>query len=257
MYGFAIARGLVEHDPTAHMKRDDFGKKVERDRVLNEAEMKEFHSKLPAARLLPTTELAIWIMLATCCRVGELSQARWEHLDREQSIWLIPASNAKNSREHRIHLSEFALRQFDLLYQITGDSKWCYPVDSRDRNVDLKVSNEQQVEHIGLKSLSKQIRDRQRVTALNKRSQKTGTLLLTGGEWTVHDLRRTGATLMGTLGVRPDVIERCLNHVEPNRMIRTYQRQKLEDEQREAWRLLGQRLTFLTSGANNIKGVVG
>jgi hypothetical protein len=31
MFGFAIRRGLMENDPTSHMKRDDFGKKVERD----------------------------------------------------------------------------------------------------------------------------------------------------------------------------------------------------------------------------------
>jgi integrase len=59
-------------------------------------------------------------------------------------------------------------------------------------------------------------------------------LLLTGGEWTPHDLRRTAATLMGELGVRPDVIERTLNHIEQNRMSRIYQRQSLEAEQQAA-----------------------
>jgi hypothetical protein len=34
-----------------------------------------------------------------------------------------------------------------------------------------------------------------------------------GGGWTPHDLRRTGATMMGELGVMGEGIERCLNHV--------------------------------------------
>lgn len=239
MYGFAIARGLVEHDPTSHMKRDDFGKKVERDRILSESEIKELQAKLPVARLLRTTELAIQLMLSTCCRVGELSQARWEHVDLGHGTWRIPPANAKNGKEHLIHLSDFAKRQFEWLHEITGHGDWCYPAEHRDGPVCLK-------------SISKQIRDRQRITALMNRSKATGVLLLTGGEWTPHDLRRTGATLMGNLGVRPDVIERCLNHVEPNRLVRTYQRQRLEEEQREAWRLLGQRLAILTSGADNV-----
>lgn len=45
-----------------------------------------------------------------------------------------------------------------------------------------------------------------------------------------HDLRRTGATIMGELGVDGEVIERCLNHVEPNRRKRIYQRQQTETQ---------------------------
>ena len=52
--------------------------------------------------------------------------------------------------------------------------------------------------------------------------------------------------LMGDLGVDGDVIERCLNHVEPNRIKRTYQRQRTDAAKAEAWRLLGDRLELLT-----------
>ena len=51
--------------------------------------------------------------------------------------------------------------------------------------------------------------------------------------------------MMGMLGIRPDVIEKCLNHVEQNKVVRIYQRQKLEAEQAEAWKLLGIRLDLL------------
>ena len=52
---------------------------------------------------------------------------------------------------------------------------------------------------------------------------------------------------MGNLGVRPDVIELCLNHVEQNKMKRTYQHQKLLNERIDAWNLLGSRLELLTN----------
>jgi hypothetical protein len=42
------------------------------------------------------------------------------------------------------------------------------------------------------------------------------------------------------------VIERCLNHTEQDRMKRIYQRHSYQEEMREAWRLLGDRLALLT-----------
>lgn len=53
--------------------------------------------------------------------------------------------------------------------------------------------------------------------------------------------------MIGELGVRPDVIERCLNHVERNRVKRIYQRQQLISEQADAWRVLGEKLASLTA----------
>jgi hypothetical protein len=58
---------------------------------------------------------------------------------------------------------------------------------------------------------------------------------------------------MGDLGVAPDVIEKCLNHTEENKVKRIYQRQKMESEQAQAWRVLGGRLNLLVNtDASNI-----
>jgi integrase len=102
-----------------------------------------------------------------------------------------------------------------------------------------------------LKSITKQIHARQRDVNSYKKSRIGGSLILKGGEWTPHDLRRTDATMMGNLGVRPDVIGKCLDHVEQNRLMRIYQRQKLEAEQRAAWKLLGERLELTIKAASN------
>ena len=44
---------------------------------------------------------------------------------------------------------------------------------------------------------------------------------------------------MGENGVMSEVIERCLNHREHRKVVRTYQRQELLPERREAWWVLG------------------
>jgi integrase len=234
MFGFAIVRGLVEHDPTSRLKRDDFGKKVERNRTLSEAEIKALPGKLADARMAEQNMAAIWIMLSTCCRVGEISRARWAEIDLDAGTWRIPADNAKNAKEHMIHLSLFAIQHFQTLQRLAAESPWALPARYTD-------------EHVCLKSLAKQIGDRQRgdKPPMKCRSVNINALALPGGKWTPHDLRRTGATTMGALGVRPDVIEKCLNHVEQNKLVRIYQRQELKAEQAEAWRLLGERLELL------------
>ncbi len=232
-FNFAMAREWVEAHPLAGLTKEKIGgRQKERDRYLSEDEIVELKQRLPAANLLHTTERAIWIMLSTCCRVGELSQARWEAVDLDQGEWRIPAGNSKNAKDHTVYLSDFAHGQFHALRTLTGDSDWCLP--ARDG-----------VDHVCLKSIAKQIKDRVRDEPLSNRTKATEALLLAGGAWTPHDLRRTGATMMGELGVMGEVIERCLNHVEQNKLKRIYQRHELKAEQRDAWRRLGDRLSLL------------
>lgn len=65
---------------------------------------------------------------------------------------------------------------------------------------------------------------RSRNTARNAITIVLCALFLSGGDWTPHDLRRTGATLLQSLGVTLEIIERVLNHTEPNKLRLTYQR---------------------------------
>ncbi|TBW09520.1 site-specific integrase [Azotobacter chroococcum subsp. isscasi] len=237
MFRFAVDRDLIEHDPTASIRKAKIGgKDVERDRVLSDEEIRALAKKAPEAGLLITTEAAIWIALSTCCRIGELLGARWEHVDLEQGTWLIPAENSKNGKPHNVTLSDFSIRQFKRVREITGTSPWCYP------NTDNSGP-------VCPKTVTKQLGDRQRHPeqgTMSRRSAKAQALLLPGGKWTPHDLRRTGATLMTALGVLPEVAERCLNHTEENKVKRTYQRHSYVKEMAEAWHQLGNRLNILT-----------
>lgn len=252
MFGFAIARGLLESDPTSHMKRDDYGRKVERDRVLSESEIRLLHSAFSAAKMTKANELALWILLATGCRIGEPLQARWEQVDLDQGTWRIPRDIAKNKKEHIVTLSAFALDKFKALKAITGTKR---NKDGENIPGDWVMAARKGEDHVCLKSLTKQVADRQRgeKDAMTNRSSRGQALILPGGKWTPHDLRRTAATLMVSLGVLPEVAEKCLNHVEQNKIKRIYQRHSYAAEMRQAWQLLGERLELLTnSSANNV-----
>jgi len=238
MFRFAVDRDLIEYDPSASIRKAKIGgKDVERDRVLSDDEIRNLAKLAPEAALLPSTEAAIWIALSTCCRVGELLNARWEHLDLTHATWLIPTENSKNGKPHKVTLSAFAIKQFKRVHTLNGSSTWCYP------NTDNSGP-------VCSKTVTKQLGDRQRQpgqSSMSRRSAKAHALLLPGGKWTPHDLRRTGATIMTALGVLPEVAERCLNHTEENKVKRIYQRHSYSEEMAEAWRLLGDHLETLVT----------
>jgi integrase len=66
------------------------------------------------------------------------------------------------------------------------------------------------------------------------------------GAWTPHDLRRTSATIMQSLGIPLDTIDRCQNHVlQGSKIRRHYLHHDYAQEKREAWRHLGERTSMI------------
>ena len=235
MFRFAVTRDIIEFDPTASLSVARMTTKpTERDRILSDIEIRALARQLPGANLLKSTECAFWIALSTMCRIGELSKAKFSDLNFDLNTWTIPEENSKNGKAHTIYLSGFALKQFKVLKSLATSNIWLFP--NRDNS-----------SHVCEKSITKQVGCRQSTTIYSGRSKDNQALVLTGGGWTPHDLRRTGATMMGDLGIRPDVIEKCLNHTEENKVKRTYQRQELKAEQAEAWRALGDQLNLLVN----------
>ncbi|MGN5479650.1 tyrosine-type recombinase/integrase [Cupriavidus basilensis] len=209
MFDFALVREIVAANPTGRIeKKDAGGKDKERERVLSEAELRALPARIAGANLLRSTEHAIWVLLATCCRIGELSGARLVDIKLEERTWFLP--DTKNGKPHTVYLSEFAARHLAQLIALSGDKTWLFPAARNDGAVDSK-------------SITKQVYDRQRGKPKLNGTALTTSLCLPGGRWVPHDLRRTGATLMGELGVHSDVIKKCLNHTEENKVTRIYQ----------------------------------
>jgi integrase len=259
-------RRLIEVNPAGSIGLDTIvGRDYEEGadtRPLAEREIPELRDRIKALRdqydnapdkrvapqpLEKRTELAIWIMLGTCCRVGEIGRARRADIDLDTRVWTIPKEHSKNQDAHVVFLSDFAARQFKALLDLPSDSAWLFP-SAKERKLHADVKNI--TKQIGDRQLSKSNRDpgKKRVNAAG-----ADALLLSGGGWTPHDLRRTGSTMMEALGVMPAVIDKCLNHREPNKLRRTYLRYDYAKEKREAWRLLGERLDLLTrTDAQNV-----
>jgi integrase len=280
MLDFAAERELIAGNPLARVKRSKIGgASVERDRHLSDDEVRQLAAALPCAHMHPRSEAAIWLVLATAARAGEAMGAVWADtlpadtkarqrriadlreaaeaagtkfgvVDVAARTWHLP--DTKNQRDHTIHLSGFALAQFERLATLREvlpeDGKlspWVFPATNPAAPVCVK-------------SLGKQLSDRQREPArrMSHRAKGTEALMLPGGRWTMHDLRRTAATLMARLGVGSNVVDECLNHMQAGRMARVYIHDRREAEQMHAFNALGQRLAELARGEAAAANVV-
>ncbi|WP_447902560.1 tyrosine-type recombinase/integrase [Pseudomonas serbica] len=230
----------------------------QRDRLLSIDEIRELrdifarlerdYDALPAGQkysgirpVNPRVQCAVWICLSTLCRIGELLKSEWRHVDLEKGTWLIPANATKGHKgkrqDHHVFLSSFAVKQFKRLKEKSGHTPFCFP--SKDES-----------NHVDTKTVSKLIGDRQcsfknRKNPLSGRHHDDSLVLSQGNsrEWTPHDLRRTGATMMQELGVPLDIIDRCQNHLLGGSKVRRhYLHYDYAKEKNEAWNILGQYL---------------
>lgn len=278
MFRFAAEREIIQHSPIELVqKRKIGGKDTKRDRVLSIVELAALVTQLPTANLSKRTVLGLWLILATGCRIGELMGATWADARPNQSTlqrvvdahnvaqksgavqlgfvdlvartWYLPTT--KNQRDHTIHLSDFAIKQFAELVTLreadrhTGQPlAWVFP-DTRGTGP------------VCIKSFGKQLADRQRSIdeRLMNRTTAVDALVLDGGRWTAHDLRRTASTIMSQLGVSNDVINECQNHIKQG-MSGVYIQDRRATEQVRAFDSLGEKLQAVVSGEKPGSNVV-
>ncbi|MGP6238783.1 tyrosine-type recombinase/integrase, partial [Pseudomonas aeruginosa] len=133
-----------------------------------------------------------------------------------------------------------ALNQFKRLKEETGHTPFCFT--SKDEK-----------SHVDTKTVSKLIGDRQcrfknRSKPLTGRHHDDSLVLSKGtkGEWTPHDLRRTGATMMQELGMTLEIIDHCQNHLLGGSKVRRhYLHHEYAKEKAGAWGLLGEHIEVL------------
>ena len=232
MFNFAVDREIIEVDPTARIKKSSLGKDNERDRVLTSQEIIELFKIMPMSGLSDTAQIALQLQFATMTRISEVLAAKWSEVNIQERTWHIPET--KNGKTHDVYLSDYALSKIAQLREHTGLTGYLFPSGRLDGGVCSKT-------------ITKQVADRQRGenSPMSNRTKQTDSLMLTGGQWRPHDLRRTGATIAVELGISPEAVERCLNHTEQSKIKRIYQRASYAAEKKRAWQMLGDKLARL------------
>ena len=126
---WAIAQGYREDNPAsgalaAALPKQKNGK---HHRALPAAEVAGVIAAVRASEAWQGTKLAFEYLALTACRSGEVRLATWSEVDRENRVWTIPADRTKTAVEHRVPLTDAALRVLDEAEQINDGSGLIFP----------------------------------------------------------------------------------------------------------------------------------
>jgi integrase len=191
VFAYAAMQGEKAPNPADEVGPSSIATFVPKDRALSPSEIRLMHRLLETTATLPTIRLALRLVLLTLVRKSELIEATWDEVDFENAVWSIPKSRMKTGKPHNVYLSQQALDIFIALHTCAAGSKFVLPSRyDADRCMSKATLN--------------------RVTQVIAEKAKESNLPLE--PFTVHDLRRTGSTILNELGFNGDWIEKCLAH---------------------------------------------
>ena len=178
------------------------------------------------------------ILLSTAVRIGELVEARWENVDFEKRVWVIPptaikgkkvkARNGEDLKSFVIPLTDPVLMWFSELKELAFGSSYVLPIRSRKKAVGDA--------HMEPATLN---------AAFNKFWKEH--LKSHCQRFTPHDLRSTARSHLGRLGIDLLIAERCLNH-SLGGLVAIYDQHDYLDERRNALKKWSCMITALESG---------
>jgi integrase len=229
IFAHGIAMHRVEKSPCAEVKASAIlGEPPDhRERLkLSDAELRAMLEALPS--IGKHNELAIKILLATATRVGELTRARWEHIDFQRRTWTIPAAHAKNRKEFVIPLAEPVAGWFHELREIAFGSDYVLPIRIRRSGKHDDRPMEPTTLNAAVNRLCKSLGDRCR-------------------RFVPHDLRSTARSHFAAMGVPVVIAERCLNHALGG-LVEVYDQHDYLDERREVLSLWARYIVACETG---------
>jgi integrase len=208
-FAYAIREGLIDTaNPVSGTGKASEGNG--RDRVLSEAELAQVLAALGSD---PFSEI-IRLLVLTGARRSEVGGLRWDEIDFERNLIVLPPDRVKNGRQHELPISNQARA---VLERQPRRNEWVWGCEW---------------------------------TSWSEPKAKLDRRLNGVPEWTIHDCRRSAATHMADhLDVQPYVIEAILNHYSGHRagVAGIYQRAKYQDQMRAALQAWGDYIDELKS----------
>lgn len=205
---FAIDLGIIDVNPTAKIKSSKIYSDKPRQRHLSLDEIKTFLNLVYATPTKTPYKFALHLLLLLLTRKTELLHATWDSVDVAQRTFTIKES--KMGTQLVIPLPDQAIKMFEKLRLLSQGIKYIF------------------IGRSGINSPISTITLNRMLTPINQQMFSTNK----DKYFTVHDLRRTGATVLGELGYPSDYIEVALNHSKVG-MKQIYQRSKYLEQRKE------------------------
>ncbi|WP_425600666.1 tyrosine-type recombinase/integrase [Nitrospirillum viridazoti] len=211
IFAFAILHGEKVPNPADEVGPASIATFQPKDRALSPAEIKIMLQQIEHVPTLPTIRLGLRLILLTMVRKSELQDAVWDEVDFESAVWTIPKERMKRSKAHNVYLSQQSLDILIALKTCAGNSRYLLP-SRYDADAPMSRATFNRV-----------------TTAVVVRAKKEGLPL---EPFTVHDLRRTGSTLLNEMGFNSDWIEKCLAHEDGRSSRGVYNKAEYEPQRR-------------------------
>ena len=218
-FDWCIEREVIEASPVAKIKQPH--KNVTRERVLTDDELRRVW--LACGKIGPSAGAMVRALILTMQRRNEV--AHMPRAELTETEWQIAASRTKNGFAMDVHRTAAFNAVLDSL-PLDGP----YVFEGRHHGKPLN----------GFNALKESLD-----AAIGEGM----------APWTLHDLRRTGSTKMQKLGIRPEVIDACQNHL-PQGIKRVYQRHAYADEKRHAFEALAAEVARIVEGREAASNVV-
>lgn len=211
IYGFAILHGEKVSNPADDVGPASIATFTPKDRALSPTEIRIMLQELEHVPTLPTIRLGLRLILLTMVRKSELLDATWDEVDFENAVWSIPKERMKRGKPHNVYLSRQSLDIMIALKTCATNSRYVLP-SRYDADAPMSRATFNRV-----------------TMAVVERARKKGLPL---EPFTVHDLRRTGSTLLNELGFNSDWIEKSLAHEEGRSSRGVYNKAEYEQQRR-------------------------
>jgi integrase len=211
IYGFAILHGEKIANPADEVGPASIATFTPKDRSLSPSEIRVLFKMIEKVATLPTIRLGMKFFLFSMVRKSELQDAVWDEVDFENAVWSIPKERMKRSKAHNIYLSVQMLDILIALKTCAGNSKYLLP-SRYDADAPMSRATFNRVTY-----------------SVVEQAKKDGLPL---EAFTVHDLRRTGSTLLNELGFNSDWIEKCLAHEDGRSSRGVYNKAEYEVQRR-------------------------
>lgn len=196
IFRYAIATGRATRNPVADLRDALIVKPVaHRATIVKPTAIGALLRAIDGYQGQPATKAALQLAPLLFLRPGELRQGRWEEIDFDAAVWIVPAPRMKLRREHRVPLAHQAIAVLEGLQRHTGHRELLFPAVGNPR-----------------RSLSE--------NTLNAALRRIG---YAGNEMSAHGFRAMASTRLNEMGKwNPDAIERQLAHQERNDVRRAY-----------------------------------
>jgi len=192
---YSVNTGLIPANPLSGIKKAFKVPKTTHLPTLRPEELPELTQAMKTANIRLITKYLMQWQLHTMVRPKEASEARWDEIDMEKKIWVIPAQKMKMKRHHTVPLSLAMMSLLEDLAPLSGHREWLFPSNRSPRQPMSSQSVNMALKRMGFK-----------------------------GRLVSHGFRALASTTLNEAGFDPELIETALAHVDSNSVRAAYNR---------------------------------